>query len=148
MSIIMHARPFCIIDFCSTNGIMNLNDEDDVPYIHDTHFGFTPLRFPVPQVCSSLEEVGGKTWSDGGRPIAAGAPSEVSGCSYSEAFLENPALDLPALKLDIGHRIEFYESDNKTSLGKIAWRDLNGLHFGGESGSEGVPVAFGGQEKV
>ena len=59
-----------------------------------------------------------------------------------------PVWDLPALQLQFGQTIEFYEADNRSSLAKIEWKDKNGIHFGGTSGQRGVPVAFGGQEKV
>ena len=46
---------------------------------------------------------------------------------------ERPWLDVPVLDFVWQQRYEFYESDERSSLGKISFVDRNGIYSGGES---------------
>lgn len=104
-------------------------------------------------VCPALKTFNGSVYN-GSRPVSGGvaASYNVPGCDfgsdYGDVMGEPPVLDLPAVEFDMIQKIEFYERENKSSLAKIEWRDRNGLHYGGTSQQEGVPVAFGAQESV
>eukprot|EP00392_Amoebophrya_sp_AT5.2_P013971 g14104.t1 len=79
----------------------------------------------------------------------------LPGCEFNELYFpkiperfsgERPFLDLPVMNFDWTQRIEFYEEDDMSSLAKISWTDKLGLHFGGTSYTQPVPIAFGAMD--
>ncbi|CAD7968173.1 unnamed protein product [Amoebophrya sp. A120] len=109
------------------------------------------IQINVEKICPSLASY------DGGRGIGRTDKYAVdfSDCEYNEKYLgdwmtpaEPPQWDLPVTNFHWVQNIEFYEADSQTSLAKIEWRDNTGMHFGGTSAQDEIPVAFGAQEKV